>query len=138
MKKNSHFIAFLILVWILPANSETSDVNGWELVWSDEFDGEKLDISKWTYDVDCWGGGNNERQCYTDKEENVKLEDGFLKITALKKRSKGYSVPQIARDGYIPNPTSSKKFEKNDRPILQDGFQRVANKRGNMGVLRPE
>ena len=97
-------------MWILPANSEASDVDGWELVWSDEFDGEKLDISKWTYDVDCWGGGNNERQCYTDKEENVKLEDGFLKITALKKRSKGYAVPQIARDGYIPNPTSIKKF----------------------------
>ena len=38
---------------------------------------------KWTYDVDCWGGGNNEHQCYTDKEQNVKLEDGFLKITAL-------------------------------------------------------
>ena len=99
-------------MWILPANSETSDVDGWELVWSDEFDGEKLDVSKWTYDVDCWGGGNNERQCYTDKEENVKLENGFLKIIALKKRSKGYAVPQIARDGYIPNPTSSKKFEK--------------------------
>ena len=96
MIKNSHFIALLVLMWILPANSEASDVDGWELVWSDEFDGEKLDISKWTYDIDCWGGGNNERQCYTDREENVKLEDGFLKITALKNDLRVFSSADCA------------------------------------------
>ena len=128
MIKISHFIALLILVWILPANSETSDVNGWELVWSDEFDGEKLDISKWTYDVDCWGGGNNERQCYTDKEENVKLEDGFLKITALKNDLRGMQFRRLRVMAIFLIQQAVKNLKKNDRPILQVGFQRVANK----------
>jgi hypothetical protein len=110
MTRFCFFTAVLIAIFMSPANTETPELSGWELIWSDEFGGSKLDLSKWTYDVDCWGGGNNERQCYTNKEQNVKLEDGFLKITALKKRAEGPAVPQLARVGYIPNPTSSKTF----------------------------
>ena len=44
----------------------TTPVTDWELVWSDEFDGESIDENKWTHEVNCQGGGNNEKQCYTD------------------------------------------------------------------------
>ncbi len=62
---------------------------GWELVWSDEFDGDQVDTSKWGYEENCWGGGNNELQCYTSRPENVFVEDGFLHIVALKESYTG-------------------------------------------------
>jgi len=57
-------------------------VSDWELVWADEFDDDTLDLNKWTYEVDCQGGGNNEKQCYTDSPENSFIADGILNIVA--------------------------------------------------------
>lgn len=57
--------------------------NGWELVWSDEFDGDQIDSKKWTHEVNCAGGGNNEKQCYTDSEQNSFVANGQLNIVAL-------------------------------------------------------
>lgn len=54
----------------------------WELVWSDEFDGGSLDLDKWTFEINCDGGGNAEEQCYTDSPENLFIEDGILNIVA--------------------------------------------------------
>lgn len=54
----------------------------WSLVWSDEFDGTELDMSKWSFEINCSGGGNNEEQCYTDSPENLFIEDGILNIVA--------------------------------------------------------
>lgn len=70
---------------------------GWTLVWFDEFDGDEIDLSKWSHDVDCWGGGNEERQCYTDRAENSKVSDGFLKITARKEWMRGSALPKRLR-----------------------------------------
>lgn len=53
---------------------------GMELVWSDEFDGETIDRSNWTYDIGGWGWGNGEAQYYTDRTENARLQDGLLVI----------------------------------------------------------
>lgn len=50
------------------------------LVWADEFEGDTLDASKWRVVEDCWGGGNNERQCYA--RTGVSLRDGQLILTA--------------------------------------------------------
>ncbi len=58
-------------------------VSDWELVWSDEFDGNSIDDDNWTHEVNCDGGGNNEAQCYTDSEDNSFVSDGSLKIVAL-------------------------------------------------------
>ncbi|MEX0290694.1 MAG: hypothetical protein AB3N14_16430, partial [Flavobacteriaceae bacterium] len=53
------------------------------LVWSDEFDVDGApDPAKWTYDLGAGGWGNGESQTYTDDPENVRVEGGFLKITA--------------------------------------------------------
>ena len=63
----------------------------WSLVWNDEFDGADIDLTKWEHEVNCSGGGNNEKQCYTNAPENSYLEDGKLKIVAL--QASGQSLP---------------------------------------------
>lgn len=54
------------------------------LVWSDEFDGSALDESVWGYNTGGGGWGNNELQYYTSRTDNVRVEDGYLKIEAKK------------------------------------------------------
>jgi beta-glucanase (GH16 family) len=63
--------------------------NGWTQVWADEFNGTAIDSSKWEHEVDCWGGGNGEDQCYVSAAKNSFLRDGFLHIVALKDRPSG-------------------------------------------------
>lgn len=65
----------------------------WTLVWSDEFNGETLDPAKWGFDVDCWGGGNDERQCYTASTRNATVENGRLVITARREHVRGPALP---------------------------------------------
>ncbi|WP_372723656.1 family 16 glycosylhydrolase [Novipirellula sp.] len=55
-----------------------------KLVWQDEFDGDSLDYCKWGVEVNAFGGGNSELQIYTDRSENVRVEDGHLVIEARK------------------------------------------------------
>ncbi len=57
---------------------------GWQLVWSDEFNGNGLpDSSKWSYNIGNWGWGNNELQYYTEgRSKNARQEKGHLIIEA--------------------------------------------------------
>ncbi len=52
------------------------------LVWSDEFDGNSLDLTKWTFDLGAGGWGNNEPQYYTNSANNIVVDTGYLRITA--------------------------------------------------------
>lgn len=61
----------------------TEPVSDWRMVWSDEFDSTSIDTNKWNFELNCAGGGNNEKQCYTDSEENAFIKDGVLNIVAL-------------------------------------------------------
>jgi beta-glucanase (GH16 family) len=55
-----------------------------QLVWSDEFDsGSAPDASVWSYDLGGGGWGNSELQTYTDDPANVRVENGYLYITAV-------------------------------------------------------
>jgi beta-glucanase (GH16 family) len=77
-------------------NGDTLDIPaGWELVWNDEFNSGPIDLSKWEYEVNGKGGGNNELQYYTDRQENSYIEDGKLVIQAL---SETYTGPDGERD----------------------------------------
>ena len=59
------------------------DNSGYNLIWSDEFNVTGApDSSKWTYDTGAGGWGNGEEQYYTDRSQNVIIEDGLLKIIA--------------------------------------------------------
>ena len=66
----------------------------WELVWLDEFEGDGLDRSLWKPEESCWGGGNNERQCYTDRETNIRVEDGVLRLIAEAETFTGPLYPE--------------------------------------------
>lgn len=65
----------------------------YKLVWNDEFDGNSLDLTKWGYQygtgleygLDGWG--NSELEYYTDRPENVRVEDGKLIITAIREET---------------------------------------------------
>lgn len=68
--------------------SNTSEKEGWTLVWQDEFDYTGLpDSTKWGYDVGGHGWGNNELEYYTEADsDNVWVADGVLTITARKEQ----------------------------------------------------
>jgi len=53
-----------------------------ELIWSDEFEGGSVDRQKWSMVQGGGGFGNQERQHYTDREDNARVQDGVLSITA--------------------------------------------------------
>ena len=64
----------------------------WNLVWSDEFDGNSLDTSIWTRETggsDGGGWGNNELEYYTDRTDNSYVSDGTLKIVARRENYGG-------------------------------------------------
>ena len=61
----------------------TQPVTDWVMIWNDEFDGTAISSTKWNYEINCTGGGNNEKQCYTDSPDNSFVADGKLHIVAL-------------------------------------------------------
>jgi beta-glucanase (GH16 family) len=74
---------------------------GWELVWSDEFDGDTINPSNWTYDIGGWGWGNGEAQYYTDRPENARVENGLLVIEARQEKfeEKYYTSARLITQG---------------------------------------
>ena len=76
--------------------------SGYCLIWQDEFAGTALDTSKWNAEVNCWGGGNDEAQCYVDRPENLWVDGDFLHLKAIREDTTGPSVvdddPNYSRD----------------------------------------
>lgn len=93
------FASFLAIspLW-LEASSQD-----WVLVWSDEFDQDgALDPQNWTYDLGAGGWGNNEIQTYTDRTENVRVENGRLIIEVQQESGTGrpsYTSARITTRG---------------------------------------
>lgn len=71
----------------------------WELVWSDEFDKDEINMENWSFDLPEHGRYNQEIQSYT--EDNAWIEDGRLIIEA---REEAITEP----NGETYNYTSSK------------------------------
>lgn len=93
------------------------------LVWSDEFDVDGApDVANWTYDLGAGGWGNGEAQEYTNKADNVIVEDGVLKITARGSGAVGGAVHYyddvtlVATGGE----TSSIEDFEGDAPVFTD------------------
>ncbi|WP_170124180.1 family 16 glycosylhydrolase [Breznakibacter xylanolyticus] len=78
---------------------------GYQLVWSDQFDGNTLNHDHWNYEQGGNGWGNNELQYYTDRTQNVRIENGYLIIEA---RKEGYPTAAPTR-----NYTSARITTKN-------------------------
>ncbi|MEL7545757.1 MAG: glycoside hydrolase family 16 protein [Pseudomonadota bacterium] len=77
--------------------SSLSNPENWTLVWADEFESAAIDRTKWNFDVDCWGGGNEERQCYTTLPTNAAIADGKLQIIAQIQPAEGPALPAHMR-----------------------------------------
>lgn len=103
MKMRDGYLAVVAGLLLVAGPARASGQEGWHLVWSDEFDGTTLDKSKWSFDADCWGGGNEEHQCYTKSARNASVQDGKLVITARHERVTGPALPAHLRKT-APNP----------------------------------
>ncbi|WP_460805777.1 family 16 glycosylhydrolase [Microbulbifer agarilyticus] len=79
--------------------------SGYCLVWADEFSGDAIDSANWSHEINCWGGGNNEAQCYVDDAENAWVADDMLHLKAIRQDAVGPS--RVDDDpAYDPNDTS--------------------------------
>lgn len=88
------FLGLGVLLTVAGCNTdETQKVTNFtELVMSDEFDTEGApDSSIWKFDIGTGdnGWGNQELQYYTNRTENVKVDNGYLLITAKKEDFEG-------------------------------------------------
>jgi len=68
----------------MPKSPNTPEIEGYNLVWSDEFDGDKLDEESWSVAFARSGANNNELQSYVISDSNVFVKDGKLHLKALK------------------------------------------------------
>ena len=105
IKSKVTFFSFLILISFFFVTSSCSNdetqtvVNFKELVMQDEFDVDgALDSSLWSFDIGNGEGtdagegwGNNELQYYTNRTENITVQNGVLIITAKKESYEGAS-----------------------------------------------
>ena len=110
------FILPLIVLFSFSCKDSSTDsnelTNEYSLVWQDEFDGDTISASNWTFQLGTGsqfglvGWGNNELQSYTARERNAYIEDGFLVIEAHKESFMGqpYTSARIV--------TKDKKFWK--------------------------
>lgn len=62
------------------------DLDGWKMVWHDEFTADSLNTMLWKYETGGHGWGNSEEQYYTDRSENSYFKDGNLIIKAIKEK----------------------------------------------------
>lgn len=95
-----------------PANAEntasttslpSSVASGYKMTWHDEFDGNKLDTTKWGYQYGCFDPGQRSQAQYTDSPDNVSVRDGYLNLTAryspTKTKWDGTQIPRTCKDG---------------------------------------
>jgi beta-glucanase (GH16 family) len=76
-----HFAKFLLVLLAIPILQGCNDKQAWELAWSEEFEYSGSPAAEsWGYETGHIR--NNELQYYTDRAENVQVEDGLCLITA--------------------------------------------------------
>jgi len=80
--------------------------SGYNLVWSDEFNGSSLNTQDWNYETGGSGWGNHELENYTSRLQNVFVSSGNLVIEARKEDYNGneYTSARI-------NTMSKKEFK---------------------------
>ncbi len=92
-----------------PAGTESttslpsSVASGYKMTWHDEFNGNKLDTTKWGYQYGCFDPAQRSQVNYTDSPENVSVRDGYLNLTAryspMKTKWDGTQIPRTCKDG---------------------------------------
>jgi beta-glucanase (GH16 family) len=81
------------------AAQSSQSAKPWKLVWSDEFDrpnGSAPTPKHWRIELGGKGWGNQELETYTNRAQNVSIQDGMLVIKALKENFTG--IDGVARE----------------------------------------
>lgn len=65
-------------------DTSAPELDGYQLLWHDEFDGDTLNEEIWTRELREPGWTNNELQEYTDSDDNIYLDNGNLVLKAIK------------------------------------------------------
>ena len=109
------YLLYLLLI-LFSCNEEQSkytdqgDIStiseNWELLWSDEFNDEELDLTKWNKLNWKPGWVNNELQAYTDRDTNIFLENGHLVLQG--NIEPGYSGTDYLGNNYVADYTSGR------------------------------
>jgi len=101
-------ISIMTTMQFTPAYAAAGD---WQLSWSDEFNGAAgtgVDTSKWSYETGGGGWGNGELENYTNRTDNVYMEQDpsdtnnrFLTIKAIKENYGGsqYTSGRLITNG---------------------------------------
>jgi beta-glucanase (GH16 family) len=71
---------------LLMTSAEAQPLNGWDLIWSDEFNGTSLDGSKWQLELN---EGDHGLSAYTNRSQNLSVSDGCLVLQAQKENYNG-------------------------------------------------
>ena len=87
--------------------TQAPELEGYKLLWHDEFDGTELNEENWNMEPHQPGWTNQELQEYTTSKDNIYVSKGNLVLKALKQESNG-------RKKY----TSGKVNSKNKQPFL--------------------
>src|ERR1700739_3557921 len=88
MKKISEAFCFTLLLAGVMAHSNARA--GWNLVWSDEFNGTAIDTNHWTFETGNQNGwGNHELEFYTGRPDNAYVSNGVLHIVARRESTNG-------------------------------------------------
>lgn len=108
MKKNKFKLVVFTAVFSLLLGCSTDEkqqvITKKKLVMSEEFNVDGApNQAMWSFNIGTGanGWGNNELQYYTDRPENIKIENGMLKITAIKEQymGSGYTSARIITKG---------------------------------------
>ena len=90
------------------------------LVWHDEFDGNSLDESKWSYRTNFWG---RRAHWFAAPEDNaVEVKDGLLRLKLVKKADGRFVSPQLQTGElmwdipHVPNPSGFWPLPKREKP----------------------
>ncbi len=98
-------------------------IAGMDLVFDDEFDGNKLDTNNWSYQNWEPGTVNAEWQKYTDSQDNVYVKNGILTIQALQgKKGDRYKYTSGRLIGYGKKEFKYGRFEARIKVPKGKGF----------------
>jgi beta-glucanase (GH16 family) len=85
------------------ASLPTAVARDYKMTFHDEFDGTKLDTTKWGYQYGCFDPAQRSQAQYTDSPDNVSVRDGYLNLTAryspTKTKWDGTQIPRTCKHG---------------------------------------
>ena len=83
----------------------TAVARDYKMTFHDEFDGTKLDTTKWGYQYGCFDPAQRSQAQYTDSPDNVSVRDGYLNLTAryspTKTKWDGTQIPRTCKHGSV-------------------------------------